>query len=81
MYKATYKDVKDLQRWGIEEPEVSKLMENQSQPRIHEIAYFAPSTANWTWRIGLARIDGETYELLTRFGVVEGGRKVYLSNL
>lgn len=80
MYKATMRDVRDLQRWGKEDEVVAKLMADQNQPPLRYVAYFSPSQANWSWQIGLVCINGRTYELLTRFGVVEGGRQIHLVN-
>lgn len=78
MYRATAKDVRDLQRWGKDDEVVARLMADQEQPPTHNIAYFSPSQTNWSWQIGLVNVQGKTYELLTRFGVVEGGRQIYL---
>jgi hypothetical protein len=77
MYKATAKDIKMLQRYGADNEVVAAMMKRQEQPGLYEIAYFSPANANWSWTIGLATIDSNLYELLTRFGVVEGGRQVY----
>lgn len=76
--KATAKDVKWLQVWGQEDEVVSKLIENRTQPDIFPTAWYSPSTANWSWTIGIAKIGRSYYELLTRFGAVEGGRRIHL---
>jgi len=80
MYKAKSSDVKDLQRWGQENPEVNHMIKSGLQPSGHVHAWFAPSGANWAWQIGIYTVNGELYELLTRFGSVEGGRKLYQHN-
>ena len=77
MYKATAKQVKDLIRWGNEHAEISEMIKAEYQPVGSTIAYFMPSQANWSWQIGIYTVDGTTYELLTRFGSVEGGRELY----
>lgn len=77
MYKATYKDVKDLISYGREHAEIKEMIAKGFQPVGHVYAYYSPSQANWSWQIGLYNIDGTTYELLTRFGRVEGGREIY----
>lgn len=77
MYKATAKDVKMLQKWGEEHSEIREMIAKGYQPVGHVHAYFMPSQANWSWQIGLYNVDGTTYELLTRFGSVEGGREIY----
>lgn len=79
MYKATSKEVKRLQALGKVDIVVSKLMsQTKIQPQLHYLASNSPASANWSWQIGLVQLNGEVYELLTRFGCVEGGRKVYL---
>lgn len=80
MYKATARDVRDLQRWGTDDTVVTGLAKSGFQPSMRNHAYFHPSTANWSWQIGLVEIDHKLYELLTRFGVVEGGREVWTAD-
>lgn len=77
MYKATAKNVKMLIKWGNEHAEISEMIKKDYQPVGHVNAYFMPSQANWAWQIGIYLIDGTQYELLTRFGSVEGGRQIY----
>lgn len=76
---ATYKEVKQLQEWGKDDEVISKLMsQDMKQPSIFGTGYFHPSNANWSWEIGLVKIDGTVYEVLTQFGTVRGGRPVYM---
>ncbi len=76
---ATAKEIKRLQKWGEDDEVISKLMkQNMKQPSILGTDYFHPSNANWSWEIGLVRIDGIVYEVLTQFGVVKGGRPIYM---
>lgn len=77
MYKASAKDVKMLQKWGNDDPEIKKMIDTGYQPSGHVNAYYVPSQANWSWQIGIYNVNGIVYELLTRFGSVEGGRKIY----
>lgn len=77
MYKATAKDVKMLQKWGEDNVEIQQMIAKGFQPVGHVHAYFTPSSANWSWQIGIYTVDGVQYELLTRFGSVEGGRELY----
>ena len=77
MYKASYKDVKDLIHWGKDDTEIIHMIRSGLQPSGHVTACFAPSQANWSWIIGIYTVNGVQYELLTRFGSVEGGRKLY----
>jgi hypothetical protein len=77
MYKATAKDVRQLQNYVLNDKVVEELMNTGAQPSGHVIAYYMPSQANWSWQIGIYTINGNVYELLTRFGSVEGGRRIY----
>lgn len=77
MYKAKNSDVKMLIKWGNENPKISHMIRTGLQPSGHVLAYYMPSQANWSWQIGIYIVNGELYELLTRFGSVEGGRKIY----
>lgn len=76
MYKATAKDIKTLQKWGEQDEVVLKMMKEGAQPSIFQTGYYWPSNANWAWQIGITQVNGKTYELLTRFGSVEGGRQI-----
>ena len=77
-YTVKAKDIKDLQRWGQENPVVARLIKNGLQPDIFPTNAYWPSGANWAWQIGIAKIGANYYELLTRFGSVEGGRQIYI---
>lgn len=77
MYKAKASDVKMLEKWGSEDEQIKQFIADGVQPVGHVLAYYMPSGANWSWQIGIYNVDGELYELLTRFGSVEGGRKLY----
>lgn len=77
MYKASAKDVKMLQKWGENDEEIKQMIAKGFQPVGHVSAYWMPSQANWSWQIGVYTVDGVLYELLTRFGSVEGGRVLY----
>lgn len=77
-YTVKAKDIKDLQRWGAENAVVARLMKNGVQPDLFVTNSYWPSGANWAWQIGVAKIGANYYELLTRFGSVEGGRQIYM---
>lgn len=72
MYKASYKDVKNI----IDNTEWDdRAFKRNEQPYNREIAYYTPSNANWSYRIGIARgNDNYIYETVTVFGVVRGYR-------
>jgi hypothetical protein len=74
MYKANYKQVKWLinSDWSQEVRDIF----GDYQPHMVEQAYYTPSQANWSYVIGITWLDGKCYELVTRFGSVEGGREL-----
>lgn len=76
--KVSAKDVKMLQRWGQENDVVKSLINKEAQPQIFQTGVYWPSNANWGWVIGIAKIADSHYELLTRFGAVEGGREIFV---
>lgn len=76
--KVTAKDVKMLQQWGNENTTIKKMMNKGTQPSIFQTGVYWPSNANWGWVIGIVVIGQKTYEVLTRFGAVEGGREIYV---
>lgn len=77
MYKATYKDVKHLIQWGENDETINHMIKTGLQPSGHVMAYYMPSQANWSWQIGIYTVNGVMYELLTKFGSVEGGRRLH----
>lgn len=77
MYQAKYSNVKDLLKWGQNDETVKRMIEVGLQPSGSVMASYWPSGANWAWQIGIYTVNGELYELLTRFGSVEGGRRLY----
>ncbi len=78
MYKAKASDIKWLteSEWSNEAVEAF----GNVQPSGIEIAYYSPSGANWSYTIMITAIDGKFYELVTRFGAVEGGREINLEH-
>jgi len=76
MYKAKSSNIKQLIKWGKEDKVVKHLIDSGAQPSLFYIAFYSPSQANWSYQIGIANVDGRLYELVTRFGSVEGGREL-----
>lgn len=76
--KVTAKDVKLLQKWGQEDATIKKMIDKGFQPSIFQTGFYWPSNANWAWQIGIVQIGQHTFEVLTRFGSVEGGREIYV---
>jgi hypothetical protein len=69
-----YNDVKWMQQYG---QDVARLF-NGIQPRGEKIGFYHPSPANWSYEFKIVKLDGKLYEVMTRFGDVEGGREVLL---
>lgn len=71
-----YTDVKWMYKYG---QEVKELFKN-IQPYGETIDYYHPSTANWSYQFMIVKLDGKLYEVMTRFGSVEGGRELFLQD-
>lgn len=48
------------------------------QPVGFAYGYYTPSYANWSYTVMITGINGKFYEVVTRFGSVEGGREIDL---
>ena len=72
--KATYQEVKQLidnTNWN------NKTFSKKSQPFLDELGYFSPASANWAYRLGIAKgEDNNFYYVVTVYGEVKGFRKV-----
>lgn len=51
-----------------------------TQPSVYEIAYYTPSNANWSYRIGLVEVDGLLYKVVTVFGAIKAVMPVNMPN-
>lgn len=69
-----YSDVKWHLKYGQDVAELFGTV----QPIGHTIGYYHPSTANWSYEFKIVSFKGKIYEVMTRFGAVEGGREVIL---
>lgn len=69
-----YTDVKWFNKYG---QDVAKLFGN-IQPMGETIDYYHPSQANWSYQFMIVKLNGKLYEVMTRFGSVEGGREIIL---
>ncbi len=77
--KASYAEIKQI----IDQTDwESGAFLPDDQPDMNELGYFAPSGANWCYRVGITnakRTDwNDTYLVVTRFGEVKGFRKLWL---
>ncbi len=77
MDKTTYKNIKWLTEndWSDDVREVFKGI----QPIGYEHAYYRPSNCNWSYVVMVTAFKGKFYEVVTRFGSVEGGRELELA--
>lgn len=44
------------------------------QPSVHNIAYFTPAQANWSYQVGLVKYKNNFYEVVLVFGEVRAVR-------
>ena len=71
MYKATYKQIRDL----IDNTEWDTgVFSKDQQVNGEQIAYFSPASSNWAYRIELVTKNGLVYEVVTVYGGVYGYR-------
>lgn len=75
MNKTTYKRIKWLteSEWS---QDVRDVFGNFQPSLLIETGYYTPSQANWSYIVGIVALDGKLYEVVTRFGSVEGGREL-----
>lgn len=68
--KCKYGDIKDIYDWcdRYADEEARELI--GTQPSTHIIAYFTPSNANWSYRVGMVNYKGNAYEVVLVFGEV-----------
>lgn len=73
--KATYKEVKQLidnTYWD------DKAFIGNEQPYVDELGYYSPASANWAYRLGIAKsATGDMYYVVTVFGQIRGYRKIH----
>lgn len=72
-----YSDVKWYLKHG---QEVAKLF-GDIQPSGEIIDSYWPSGANGAYQRVICKLDGKLYDVITRFGSVEGGRELSLKLL
>lgn len=48
------------------------------QPMGEIVDAYWPSNANWAYQRQIVKFNGEIYDVLTQFGSVVGGRKMFL---
>lgn len=74
-----YSDVKLYREWGEQNPVISKLMKDDNfQPNIFQTGFYSAPSWNWGYVFGIVTIGGTVYEVMTRFGSLEGGREIYM---
>lgn len=69
-----YEDVK----WYLKHGQAVTDLFGTIQPIGERIGYYHPSNANWSYEFLIVKFKGKLYEVMTRFGSVEGGREIFL---
>lgn len=69
-----YDDVKWYKKFGQEVAE----MFGEIQPQGYSVGRYSPRFANWSYEFKIVKFDGRIYEVMTRFGKVEGGIEISL---
>ena len=79
--KYNRQDVKLFQDWGKNDKVISKMMNQKGvgfQPHIFQTGFYKAPSWNWAYQFGILKVGSKVYEVMTRFGAVEGGREVNL---
>lgn len=76
--KCKYKDIKDIYEWCEKYADDMAKELLGKQLSIHEVAYYTPSQANWSYRLGVVKVDSRVYEVVEVFGAIKA---VKLANL
>lgn len=74
--KAKYSDIKYIYDHPQAE-EVKKLFEGK-EVNMEEIAYFTPANSNWSYHMGITKLNGKIYMVVTVYGWVKAGYEIYL---
>ena len=72
--KCKYSDIKAIYDWcdKYADNEAKELI--GTQPSTHIIAYYAPSSANWCYQVGILKYNNSYYEAVLVFGEVRAVR-------
>lgn len=76
--RCRYSDIKEIYDWSerFADEKVKRIIGKQLT--IWETAYFTPSQANWSYRVGLVKVGRDTYEVVEVFGEIRAARLVQL---
>ena len=76
--KCKYSDIKAIydccEKYA--DPMAKELLGKQLS--THEVAYYTPSQANWSYHLGLVKVNSRVYEVVEVFGAIKAVR---LANL
>ena len=76
--KILYKEIVRLKNELDNYPVLLAARAQDLQPSLQTIGYFSPSGANWSYIVGYTRINGDVYQVVTQFGQIVGGKRVYI---
>lgn len=72
---------KDLKQWFTQNEDAKALAKkvfNDIQPNIYRTGFYSSPSWNWGYIIGITKVDGTIYEVVTQFGVVKAARETWL---
>lgn len=73
MIQCKFSDIKEVLSWYARfKDDLNDNGKNLigSQPSVYEYAYYTPSQANWSYRLGIVTINGEAFKVVIRFGEI-----------
>ena len=78
--KVSYSEVRRLKNTIKNEPVLLAAQQQGKQPSTETLGYFTPSQANWSYQVGLTRINGNLYKVVTQFGQIVGGEQLFVQD-
>ncbi|MBO7731328.1 MAG: hypothetical protein J6S67_02195 [Methanobrevibacter sp.] len=77
--KCKMRDINEIIDWYNNYADEDEAKLYNTQPIISEIAYYTPSQANWSYRIGIFKLKDTYYQAVTVFGQVKAVRPMCMA--
>lgn len=71
MINCKYKDIKEVYDWFDNFADYKELALKGKQISIMDYAYYTPSSANWSYKLGIVKVGHSYYKVVTVFGEIK----------
>lgn len=71
MIKCKYSDIKEIYDWYQDNAGYEEMEIKGKQLTVAEFAYYTPSTANWSYKLGVIKYKNSYYKVVTVFGEIK----------